>query len=602
MFVKNVLELVHGIKALATQTFDKAFVEEMETHFSKVDPEQELGRDDVDFLKHTFSNRWLLIMATSLDYTLDPRGINEFYIRLAKTLDPKRYLFILMPTIKNRNDRDPHDSSLLHDTQRLENFVVSYDGTTLYRKRIFCDFLVSRGYELSIRRAFDGPRRPVSVVELARILQSQVNHEFTEGNELFSSVWEFIKKRSFSKLQSQGIPLTCLYQDLNGVLMQYQSTRKQHNGYDAFRKSLNGFLDDILRYEFREVNYFYGETILCNNTKYALVECLVELYQAHGFQHDGLVDAMLRWLHSKCPTLRLDSDNVLRQQPSAPGLLLYFYTFNFSEKKSACLLWDHRNDTPRSTDLLVGTLYSELERNAHLEQNSAYAAILEKFVYPWIKEHHIDETDEWMRPVLKGTFYDKGIYWFEPEVLMHALLYPPQINGLKDDFVEGFLNKMIRTYALPHSDLDKRLRVNIQWTHFLSKHDGSVVKQLLHWIYLNQELLVSRKGYFMKDCQRFISNNVNEIKDMVFDYHPEFLRRRSQELNLKDEHTEVSLGDYIHYALDYIASLDNKSTHYPSITYLTGLLTPILTVKEVELSETFSSIPAYYSGGSNWSV
>ncbi|KTD52818.1 hypothetical protein [Legionella quateirensis] len=628
MLVLRVIQLIQELGASGTLIpCDTRLNKSIIAQFKDRNPEDTISTADVQFLLKSYKERWISVIDTEDDYTLNCQGVNQIWICFAQELAEytKKHLYqILIPSITNF--KDFNNLTFLTETTRMENFYVGHGGKTLYRKRGFCEHLLNNGLRLSTYRDISNTKlNLVTIDELSRLKScKQTNGEFKIGSEVFVNFWDFMNRKVFPHLLDKGEMPFELVPRLLGLVEKYYILKFSGAEYATFKKAAKDFFKLVSHGDLNNINYFYGQHISFQSRDYYLLDFLIAINMSRGYDLDNLLEALLLWLYRMHPALKSSlgvlefvysslpdhqSSSSSSSQPVASSSLPY----NDHLHQCYCLivslmttafemwpfiggtisLWDQDNYVfPEAKEIYHYFLPALTENREHdLEGN--YLLVKERFFAPapvrkgilsWIS--HFYSTTMWYEYVGQGRLDKLDIFWYEPELMLHALLHFKPTSPVITPYINHFLDDLVQTYAQNCSDLLKRFRVNILFTNLLKKFDPQDKASLR--ILLQLYDLTRARTIFLDNCVNHIGNrlihiNLNQPGRSVLFYA--FVSRADNSkvtISMTGLKLVSSIIDAFKEALHSPNLSLNESSRQLMFEYLRGLGRPILTVGELE--------------------
>jgi len=88
MLVQRILQFIQTLTEFNNITsFDEKLLRELDSYFARHGKENELTPEDFNFIFTCYSKRWKQIFDSDTDHTIDPTGVNEIWIELAREMD-----------------------------------------------------------------------------------------------------------------------------------------------------------------------------------------------------------------------------------------------------------------------------------------------------------------------------------------------------------------------------------------------------------------------------------------------------------------------------------------------------------------------------------
>lgn len=534
MLVKRITKFMEDLGSASLMKCDTEIHALFLARFAGRAEESMLTKDDIAFMVTQFKERWSLVCDTKGDYTLYPGGVNQLWVQLAKEFAPivkETYLKILLPSIKNTVDFN--NLTALTDSERPENLYVGYNQETLYRKRGLCEHLIAKHYVLSTRRSLskNNELRALSIEELTRLkVCENPKGAFSIADEPFISFWDFLVKKVFSHLNKDNEPPLDFLPYLLLVIEQYYLLKDEELDFSLFKKALNTFLSFLYKMDLEQVNRFYGCQIQFKGKQYYLLELLIKINSASAFDIDEDLAIILAWMHQINPALYIvnkslapvyDSLQLLSPGEPKAGLitanhtlydcktmLLSLFVLDFDYlplcEKSISIL-DKSNKVFSQAAHIYSLFEPLIAENKTAECAAMYRSVIKRYIAPHdadtgfftLLTTSFDSTHRWYELVQSGSLTLLDVNWYEPELLMHALVRFRSPDLETHNKIDSFLNELIQTYNQKANELQKQLRVNILFAELLKALD---LKD-------KRVLLMSLQLYFHHDVQStFLAN------------------------------------------------------------------------------------------------
>jgi hypothetical protein len=632
MLVQRILDFINTLeKDEKPISCDIALRESISEQFSKRKVDEELSKDDIEFLLSCYKVRWGEIVDGENDYTRNPSAINLHWIVLARELESianKSYLKILIPSIINENDLN--NLSPLTETVNLFNFYLGYGGTTLYRKIALCEHLKTWDFALSTYRSLTLRKlSSMSVEELARLkLCKATSKQVSVGVDNYTNFWDFLRKKVFTHLSDHGkIPLG-LMPHLVELIERYHYLKLNGFPFSLFKKDIKNFFCRLYSYDLADVNALYGAKIEYKDNEEYLLDLFITLHTANAFSElDYAIKVLNKWLFNFNPALQplnkeLDSGSV-DLDPSGSkhalhksqaltltnccSLLVSLFTSKFEFSAFAIKhndsFWDKSNNVFSEANTIMMTLLPLVAENRPDALISAYGEIIKNVIAPAKKDSSWStwltrdgSASKWLDLVQQELFSKLNVYWFEPELLFVALMHFNTNNPLVRSRVNAFLDDLIHTSAQDKNDLMKQLRVNILFTELLNDLNVNHRTNLLLLIKLCD--LKFAKSTFLSNCVMYINERLSQLSQSVPDsaaihFFPQVRKIDSGKLfdiseGIKDVSTMVT-----EYKMQLSAlSIEPKLLEKMS-TYLLKIGQPILTIIEKEILKSSGRVLDY---------
>lgn len=626
MLVQSVLQFIENLKQFTDLIpSDRQLRIALINHFKQRRGEDFLGSHDIQFILDCYKKRWLEVINSSHDYTLNPAGINQIWIQFAKDFAPdtnRKYYQILLPTVTNTVDFN--NLSQLTETERMDNFYLDQEGVTLYRKRGLCERLLNSQFLLSTCRDLSVKRVSfLTVDELARLkVCKQINGEFSINDEKFGSFWDFLQKKVFPQLQAKGaVPLNVL-PELLGLIEEYYRLKSSGSDFDLFKNAAKEFFGSLNQIELNNINFLYGIRIPCYESEFYLLDFLITINQAKGYEIDRELNALAVWLNRFNGSLKSErkelkhvyeeqnhtivvanSSNEVTETKSDDSLhrsccavvSLMTATFDFMPFTGVNIsLWDISNTVSSEAAEFYRLFEEALESQSYTNLIPVYQHIInnsnhrtgDSSILSWFSL--FKPMRQWLQLIEKENFPSEDVYWFEPELIFNTLFHFKGTDLVLNERINLFLDNLIQTYAQDKSDMLKAFRVNILFSQFMKKlnvHDKTNIYRLI-----NLHNLEESKSVFLNNCAAYIGNRLTHFSSLQSSGPVHFFVsvRKLDSSKLLVVHSDI-------YQVNEIIDAYKQGLHSPELhldrelldkmfNYLRGLGRPILSVVETEVA------------------
>jgi len=331
------------------------------------------------------------------------------------------------------------------------------------------------------------------------------------------------------------------------LINQYFVLQEIRADFHLFQEELRLFTDRLYTSPIELVNQLYGAQFAVGSQRYYLFQLLIVLHGATTYCLDDQLRDVLKWLYLSDPRwwiehhslnevyAEVDRTRPLRlpvqkslgtcEYQECMCMLLSLYTYKFETSslfRQEISILDKVNLIPCKLAAIeaefapvlkskegIGLLdvYTNQKKNTiipcaeHSGQSSSWASYLDSNVNAKI----------WCTKVLNREWLDLGVTWYDPKLLIHALVrFRPRSKG-NTDAINLFIDGLIQTYTQSASKLQKQLRVNILFGDLLTSlgTNSSEHKLLLMWV-----SIFSRhdyKGNFLSNCIYHVGNRLHEI-------------------------------------------------------------------------------------------
>jgi hypothetical protein len=636
MLVQTVLQFTKAIKASAEQiSVDKQLCLDLERHFKHRREEDALDFNDIQFILDCYKTRWAQIFNTPLDYTLNPFGANQEWIQFSKVLASccdKKYYQILFPTVTNTVDFN--NLSQLSETEGPDNFYLDQDGLTLYRKRGLCERLLNNQFSLSTCRDLSVKQvSSLGVDELARLqVCQQAKGTFSIKEEKFVNFWDFMQKKVFPNLQKKGaMPLNLLPQLLT-LIEEYYRLKSSGADFTLFKNTAKVFFSTLLHTDTEDTNFFYGVRIPYYESEFYLLDFLITINQARGYEIDRELNALAVWLMQYNSALKSSrkelvalyddhkqislidkSANGVSQISTATSLhrscctLVSLMTshFDFLPFAGVCInLWDISNTVSSEAAEFYRLFEKALEAESYASLIPVHQSIIrtannrsnnDSGFLSFFNQHN--SLKQWIQLIDRGDFSSTDVYWFEPELIFDALFHFKSSDTVLTENVNIFLDNIIHTYAQNISDLFKALRINILFSGFmkkLSEHDKTNLYRLIS-LYNPGKC----KDAFLSNCGAHIGNRLSQFSSIQASSPIHFFVSVRKVDNSKLPFLQGDLYQVRDIIEAYKRGLHDPELHLGTelvdkmFTYLRGLGRPILSVAEADVARNSAAHKDY---------
>ena len=637
MFIQTILTFIDDLKRLGRLLpIDMRLHQDFLDKFGQRLAEDTLNSDDIQFLMNCFKERCREILGSKNDYMVDAGLANKKWIQLAKdlaTFTEKGYLKILLPDINNTVDYNY--ISLLTETNRLENFYLGEGNKVLYRKRGLGEHLQKNQYYLSTCRDLRTNKlSAVSVDELSRLHASRnLNSAFSIGDESFNNFWDFLQKKVFVTLQSKGSMPLDLLPHLLGLIEEYYTYKNDGADFKSFKQATQLFLKIINKNELKDINYFYGIEIQYKDKKYLLLDFLIVIAQAQFYVIDEHLEALMEWMFKLNPVLaakneelklfytKLQDSNFISSKKETPkqdcygssinpclNFLLSLMTTEFDMipfTGDTISLWDRTNSVFTEASLIFSLFEPILRKNRIDELVPQYHKVIQQYIIPAREDKSIftwatrfNSVNQWYQHVENNTLSEIGVNWFEPELLIYALLQFKTHNLQITSQIHKFLDELVHTYAQKNYTLMKQFRVNIIFIDFMKMLPTQERQHLMILLELSKNFDV--KHDFMSNCIHHIVSQLSHMTSVKSGGSVHFFsgNHRVDFAKLMIPYTNF---DHLNKVIDSLkARLHSPSLHLnPELLeqmtlYLRTLSRPISTIEEQQ--QTSSSNTSDYIG------
>jgi len=612
MLAERIKKFISDLESKRGLPVDEEIHKLLVSYFATKNSKSTLNEVDYHFLEVQFAKRWAAVKLTSNDYTRNPEGANQVWISLAKELAPcvsKSYIKILFPDVLNMED--PISLSPLNDTTNTDNLYLGHFGRVLYRKFGLCQYLIEKDFVLSTRRKLDSNEpRTLTVEELAR-LKSSTSREVEILKIKYVNFWEFLNAQVFTKLNdSNELPVSLISHFLP-LIGRYFELKESAAPFSQFKAELSNFLAHLYKHDKEEINQLYGIHFEISGQKYYLLDFLIELTEAKDYSLDTTLKSLMNALYSLNPALLIKNPSINSFYPtikadSAPSslsqcrlMLLSLFTSNFD-----CYFWDKASisvcDKENQVSSQAAQIYNRfapaISSNSEEEMVRIYNEVIAENRTAQAKTSYLSKLwtciapspfITWFEHIKAGSLSSWGLEWYDPKLIIHALVRfranKPEVGRL----VETFLDELLRTYCQnpPISKFEKHMRINIIFNQFLSNLESTKERDAL--VQLLE--LCSDQDYrncFMNNCIYYIGQRLQKINgNRVGDAGATFFAGSRQVEQLKTKiatESFCSVNDVIDkYRREIDENVDLRIDSKKRLqTYLYERQSPILTCDE----------------------
>lgn len=546
MKVRSVLHFIEQFtpKEEAFTPCDSKLLRELREYFSTKLSDDELSDADVNFIIDLYSSRWDYIKDTVYDYTWMTSDASQKWRDFSKLLATGRsgsYLNILFPEITNKID--PNNGSDLTETETLTNFYLDRYNS-LCRKRGFFDHLRNHAYKLSMFRS--DSRTDLSIVtldELSRLKRChQSNGQFSISHsseqEQFINFWDFLRKKSFTTLTSSGEVPRSLLPSLLDLIESYYILKTKKHDFSEFKRGSTRFFNCLYMNELSDVNCLYGQKVTYKESSNYLLDVFLAIFEADKFDLEHEMTVLAQFLFQFNPILKvrnkecasfyhtLSQSRVMTKENEQTeayerccsifvSLHANKFTTTFFAKTSIIEAWDIDNRIPFELYKIYIDLRPIFEVS-NPDYIGLYRRTLDGIIIPKTMDNSFltwcmrDETTMvWLKHVSNLHLAEVGGYWFEPECILSVL---SNFHADKSEFqvsISFFLDDLISTYAQSRNNSEKKLRVNILFSQFLSLLSEQQRRGLIIHIVLCDKASAQKK--FIDNCSLHLDKRLKSL-------------------------------------------------------------------------------------------
>lgn len=472
----------------------------------------ELSNGDLQFLRECYIERWHDVKRTSEDYTLSASGANQKWVSLAKALAVEldcSYLALLFPDVSNTHD--PADASLLTETQTLTNFYLN-DANQLCRKRVLYDRMKENRYQLCSTNSTGTQLKILTIAELHHLKRCKqesgafdIVYVGSLEKEHFVSFWDFLTKKSFPYLTYKASMPIGLMPHLIEAIEYYYQLKAEGKKFELFNDVFQFCLARLYQYPLAQVNCLYGLKVPDKEQDQYLLDVLIAISTATSFNIDKEISELSMCLFNYDPILKANSKELIEPYSKliskAPAkyidvkrdayehcwtlyISLFVTEFKMWTHGQSISCWDKVNTIP--TDLAkVHQRLQALFNEENPSFDATYEEIISEYVAPKAPKASSSRffsqyvtlitrnkaTSTWLDLVEHNRLAELGSYWFEPNLILYALLAYKTNRSENQKRVDAFLDELIHTYSQDKPSFEKALRVNILFSQFLSSFE-----------------------------------------------------------------------------------------------------------------------------------
>lgn len=539
-------------KEKALNPCDTKLLKSMSEHFASKKA-AELSHDDLHFLRTCYAERWQHVKRSSEDYTLSASSINQQWVNLAKEIVAElniSYLQLLFPDV--RNTHDPADGSLLTETKTLTNFYLN-DANQLCRKYALYRCMEKNKFLLCSMDRESAQLKVLSIAELDHLKRCKQESGISvqplnspSTKEEFASFWDFLTKKSFPHLAaSDDMPIGLLPHLIEAIEYYYQLKAKGEK-FALFKNVFQLLLQFLNYYPLAQVNCMYGQRV--PDTNQYLLDVLIAISTANSFDIDKEISELSTCLFIYDPILRANSQPLAEtytklvskaqakcidvkrdayEHCSTLYISLFVTEFKSWSHGQSISCWDKVNIIPSELDGVskrLQALFNEEKPNFV----ATYKEIINEYVASKANRNSLfsqcltlitrnNATATWLDLVEHNRLSELGSYWFEPNLILYALLAYKTNRKDNQKLVDDFLDELIHTYSQDKPSFEKALRVNILFSQFLSSLKEYRRRHLIILLTLTEPDRESEQAKirFIEHCTLHIQRRITSM-----DYQP----------------------------------------------------------------------------------
>lgn len=604
MLVKRIKKFIEDLRKIKNDKIYELW-NNLASEFAHKEDNATLDENEVRFLQLQFKNYCNYIQNRKVDYTRDSKGVNGLWITLAKELAEytgQSYIDILFLNVVNEFDCNKPEIKL-NDIVDTEEFYLGTDNRILYTLEGLRHHLISNNYCLSTQRMNSNRLYVLKVVELCGINASKTSTDkgFSIENEYFPNTWNFLVKKVFPGLNRSNEISPDLFSRFFLLIKRYFELKKASN-FTLFQNELKAFFILLYKNEFKEINQFYGLHYEYNKTTYYLLDFLIILNNAQNFNIDDELAILVEWFYKINPVLSIDPgiSQSGRSIPLTPLfatdeyqcklMLLSLFTLKF-KGSTTISLYDRTHTVFAEAAEIYNSFDSVINSDKTEDMVALYKNLLESKIQKYKpKEGFLnfwanlvgDGVSFWYEHVKKGTLSSQGLRWYDPKLLMHALIRFRSYDATMKVLINNFLDGLIQTYCLNIPKFQRHMRINILFNEFLEIIKGKIDASVLR---LSLELWPSQdyRNNFLSSCMNYLESRLNEMKSNGDSPFWDSARSaidnklKTKEVPIKSM-TEI-IGEYIEFLKASKAKFDTE-LYNKQYTYLLGIKGPILTHQE----------------------
>lgn len=629
MLVERVTEFAKDLIDYQQYNFDGKCSTDFQSYFLGRDPKSSLTVDDCKMILAVFKQRWLLVKDSSHDYTLlftESNPAKKLWIDLAKDLAPfvnLNHMCILTDAV---NKFDYNDSLPFTTEDAPEHFYLGFNTNILYRRQSLHDHLVRNNYLLctwdinSDEKILSG----LTVEELVRLKSSILPINVEQG----ANFSDFLKQSVYPNLNNDNVlPLEVMPYFLL-LIEKYFILKNTSKGLKLFKEELREFLNLLYKNDKEYLNQFYGVQIHTDDQTLYLVEYLISMHQAQDYILDNQLIILLQGLYKLNPSLRIQykglepiySSIIPTRDPNT--MVLSELTSNQIALNECKVLILSLFTLPFTLPMFSNGWYISIfdqDNRVNLEASEVY-----KLLEPYLKSYDITGllnaykdvmtmevrngstylfgifprppvTPTWLEHAKNHTLPSLGVRWYNPKLLLHAMLRFPSDSVLFTGLINGFLDELIRTYCQNRNILEQQLRINILFSNLVKNYgDLKECKSLLLLLDVYSE--ADYLSAFICNCDYYIGNRTHQI-DVEDSEHESYSFSSSSKIDsFKEIYHNVNCAgiDSVRTLVDiYMHELESKkgSASYQNLrTYIFSLSDSVLTCDELILASECNEI------------
>ncbi|RUR08292.1 hypothetical protein [Legionella sp. km772] len=634
MLAEQIKKFISDLASKCVLPIDSELHKQLDSYFALKDSKTSLSAEDYRVLEEIFARRRAAIKLTMDDYTIVIDGANQLWTNLAKELaaaSGKTYIKILFPDITNIVD--PISLSALNETTNTDNLYLGPDGRSLYRKFGLCEHLVANlkkfdkeelsGANVLSTKRLDShdPLTHLTVEELARLNACKSNRAIEVERIPYLNFWDFLNTRVFTKLNpTNELPLSLMAYFLP-LIGQYFTLQVSGQPFEQFKEELNNFLTHLYKHDKEEINQFYGLHFEISGKKYYLLDFLIELNNATDYNLDTKLKGLLNALYALNPALYLKTPGASSLYCSAKPVLdgsalnrcrlfllsLFSYNFNCDFwNKTRISICDKENEVPSQVAQLYKRFSSAISASNEEEMVRVYEAVMDETVAAQAKASSWSKIWACIAPSSFSTWFEAvktdslGLQWYDPKLIVHALINFRAPTAAIGCIVEGFLDEAIRTYCQnpPISRFQKHMRINLLFNQLLNDLESAPERDVLLQL-LDLAATQDYRASFINNCIHYLGHRLQKINgNRTGDARVSFFAGSRSVEQLK---TKIAAERYLsvsevveEYRKELEESSEGLSTSRPErrkslLKYIYDRQSPILTrEEEIEAEERVS--------------
>jgi hypothetical protein len=323
----------------------------------------------------------------------------------------------------------------------------------------------------------------------------------------------------------------------------YFSLKDTSKRFHVFKDELRKFLDLLYENDLEYLNQFYGVQIQLHDQTRYIIESLIFIYQAQDYKLDDELIKLLKGLYELNPTLRIQyrriepiySSIIPKHDPNARALSeLTSNEIDYNECKILILsLFTLQFTLPMFTS---GKYISIVDQDTRVNSEAFEVySLLEPYIlaydldgllnaYRHVMNKELPNrqysvglfkrssfTTTWLEHAKNHTLPSLGVRWYNPKLLLHAMLRFPSNSVPITRAINSFLDELIRTYCQNRNKLEQQVRINILFSTFLS-HYGDLKECKALLLLLDIYDVTDYSSAFISNCDYYIGSRFHQIE------------------------------------------------------------------------------------------